>query len=73
LELNFEFTSGGEFPHDLSKYDLIIHCGGCMLQDNEVKNRMNKAIDANIPFTNYGILIAYMNGILERSISILKK
>lgn len=73
LELNFEFTSGGEFPHDLSKYDLIIHCGGCMLQDNEVKNRMNKAKDANIPFTNYGILIAYMNGILERSISILKK
>ena len=73
LELNFEFTSGGEFPHDLSKYDLIIHCGGCMLQDNEVKNRMNQAKDANIPFTNYGILIAYMNGILERSISILKK
>ncbi len=68
LELDFEFTSGHGFPKDLSKYDLIIHCGGCMLNDNEIKNRMNEAIKANVPFTNYGTAIAYINGILNRSI-----
>ena len=61
-------ASGHGFPKDLSKYDLIIHCGGCMLNDNEIKNRMNEAIKANVPFTNYGTAIAYINGILNRSI-----
>jgi len=68
-ELTFEFTSGGEFPDDLSKYALVIHCGGCMLNEKEVKSRLQKAVKTNIPFTNYGIAIAHMHGILKRSIS----
>lgn len=68
--LNFEFTSGTGFPEDLSKYSLVIHCGGCMLNEREVKYRMKSAIDQSVPFTNYGIAIAYMNGILNRSIEI---
>jgi [FeFe] hydrogenase H-cluster maturation GTPase HydF len=69
-DLNFEFSSGTGFPEDLSKYSMIIHCGGCMLNEREVKYRMKCAVDQNIPFTNYGIAIAYMNGILDRSIEI---
>lgn len=68
--LNFEFTSGTEFPDDLSKYALIIHCGGCMLNEKAVKSRMEKAKLQNIPMTNYGTAIAYVNGILKRSIEI---
>lgn len=68
--LNFEFTSGTGFPEDLSKYSLVIHCGGCMLNEREVKYRMKSAINQSVPFTNYGIAIAYMNGILNRSIEI---
>lgn len=68
--LKFEFTSGGYFKDDLEKYSLIVHCGGCMLNEREVIHRQNCAIDQNIPFTNYGIIIAYMNGILKRSLKI---
>ena len=71
-KLNYEWTSGLGFPDDLSKYDLIIHCGGCMLNSNEMKFRMNKAVEQNVAFTNYGMAIAYMNGILERSMEIFK-
>lgn len=67
-DFNFEWSSGNGFPSDLSKYDLIIHCGGCMLNERELQYRMNSAIEQNIPFTNYGTAIAYMNGILARSI-----
>ena len=63
-------TSGGNFPEDLREYKLVIHCGGCMLTEREVQYRMNCAIDQNIPFTNYGIAIAHMNGILKRSVEI---
>ncbi len=73
VEPNFEWTSGTGFPDDLGKYDLIIHCGGCMLNSNEMKFRMNSANKQEIPFTNYGTAIAYMNGILERSIEIIEK
>lgn len=66
----FAFTSGGEFPEDLSEYQLIVHCGGCMLNEREIQYRMRRAEDAGIPITNYGIAIAYMHGILERSIEI---
>ena len=52
--LNFEFTSGGEFPDDLSKYALIVHCGACMLNEREMKSRIERAVDAKIPITNYG-------------------
>ena len=69
-ELNFEFTSGTEFPLNLTKYKLIIHCGGCTLNEREMKYRLKCAEDAGIPITNYGTAIAYMKGILERSISV---
>ena len=67
-EINFETSSGTEFPEDLSKYKMVIHCGGCMTPDREMLYRMKCAVDAGIPFTNYGIFIAYVNGILSRSI-----
>ena len=67
-QLEFCFTSGTEFPIDLSPYALIVHCGGCTLNEREMKYRLKCAEDQNIPMTNYGICIAYINGILERSI-----
>lgn len=67
-KLEFSFTSGTEFPLDLSDYALIVHCGGCTLNEREMKYRLKCAKDQNIPMTNYGIAIAYMNGILERSL-----
>ena len=67
--LNFEFTSGGEFPDDLSKYALIVHCGACMLNEREMKSRIERAVDAKIPITNYGTAIAQVPGILKRSLS----
>ncbi|MBR2957699.1 MAG: [Clostridia bacterium] len=70
-DIRFEFTSGGEFPEDLSKYALVVHCGGCMLNEREMKYRINSASDHHIPITNYGIAIAKMNGILERSVAML--
>ena len=66
--LKFEWSSGREFKEDLSPYAMVIHCGGCMLNEREVKYRMKCAVDQGIPFTNYGIAIAYMKGILQRSI-----
>lgn len=66
--LNFEFTSGTEFPYNLSKYKMIVHCGGCTLNEREMKYRIKCAKDQNIPITNYGILIAYIQGILKRTI-----
>lgn len=68
--LNFEFSSGSGFPSDLSKYKMIIHCGGCMLKDNEVICRYKQAKEQGIPISNYGITIAYIHGILKRSIQI---
>ena len=68
--LNFEFTSGIDFKQDLSKYKMVIHCGGCMLKDLEVQNRYKNATKHQLPITNYGITIAYMNGILKRSVEI---
>lgn len=67
---NFEIvtSSGKGFPDDLSEFSLVIHCGACMLNNREVLYRMNFAADSNVPFTNYGISIAYMNGILDRSV-----
>ena len=67
-EPEFVFTSGTEFPEDLSGFAMVIHCGGCMLTEREMKYRLATAADQNIPMTNYGIIIAYMNGILERSL-----
>lgn len=63
----FEFTSGTEFPADLSSYKLVIHCGACMLNEREIQHRYSSAVQQQIPITNYGIAIAYMNGILKRT------
>ena len=67
-ELKIDTCSGREFPEDLTPYRLVIHCGGCMLTENAVLARMNQAVRQNIPFTNYGIAIAFMTGALERSL-----
>ena len=67
-KINFEFSTGREFPYDLSKYKMIVHCGGCTLNEREMKYRVKCAQDQNIPFTNYGILIAYTQGILKRTL-----
>lgn len=72
-EPEFVFSSGVEFPEDLSAYKLVIHCGGCMLNEREMHYRMQWAKEQNIPFTNYGIAIAHMNQILERSLRALDK
>lgn len=72
-EPKFEFTSGTDFPDNLSEYKLIVHCGGCMLTEREVTYRYKSAKAQNVPITNYGILIAYMNGILERTLKPFEK
>lgn len=66
--LELEFTSGRDFPEDLSKYSLIIHCGGCMLTEREMQYRVRQAEDAGVPMTNYGMVIAHTHGILSRSL-----
>ena len=71
-EVEFEFTSGTEFPLDLSSYKMIVHCGGCMLNERGMKYRLKCAEDAKIPITNYGTCIAYINGILNRSLEPVK-
>lgn len=67
-EINFEYTSGIEYPEDLSKYKLVIHCGGCMLNEKEMKYRIEHTVNSETAITNYGIAIAYINGILKRSL-----
>lgn len=67
-QLEFSFTSGGEFPDDLSEYSLVVHCGGCMLNEREMKSRVRRCIDSGTPITNYGIAIAQIHGILRRSL-----
>lgn len=68
-QFRFHFTSGTEFPEDLSEYKLIVHCGGCMVNEREMKYRRKCAEDQGVPMTNYGVLIAYMQGILKRSVA----
>lgn len=67
-KINYEFSSGTEFPRDLSKYKAVIHCGGCTLNEKEMKHRIAVAKEQNVPITNYGIFIAYTQGILKRSL-----
>ena len=71
--VQFEFTQGGDFPADLSKYALIIHCGGCMINEAEMKSRILNIIKNNKKVVNYGMAIAYMNGILDRSLEIFNE
>jgi len=68
----FAFTSGGSFPDDLSGYKVIVHCGGCMLNEKEMQHRQQAAKTASVPMVNYGIAIAEMNGILDRALRPLK-
>lgn len=67
-KLHFSFTQGGEFPIELSKYKLIVHCGGCMLNEKEMKYRLSFSKENEKPIVNYGILLAYINGILKKSV-----
>lgn len=69
-DIKIETCSGTEFPEVLTKYAMVIHCGGCMLNEREVRYRTKCAVDQGVPITNYGTLIAYMNGILKRSLEI---
>lgn len=68
-DITFEFTSGGDFPEDLSSYALVVHCGGCMLNAREMAYRINSAKAEGVPIVNYGVLIAHIHGILKRSLS----
>lgn len=68
-QLVFSFTHGTEFPQDVSKFALVVHCGGCMLNEREMKHRLANAKQQGVPITNYGILIAHLNGILERCVA----
>ena len=68
--VSFEFTSGQGFKEDLSKYSVVIHCGACMLNEKEVQSRVKECKKQHVPFTNYGIAIAKMNGILNRSVEV---
>ncbi len=67
-KIAFETSSGTDFPLDLTKYHMILHCGGCMITEREMQYRMRCALDQNVPITNYGMTIAYLNGILSRSL-----
>ena len=69
----FEFTSGGDFPSDLSGYRMVIHCGGCTLPEREMQRRLDTAAAEGVPIVNYGIAIAHMNGILKRSLSVFEE
>ncbi len=67
--IEFTFTSGGDFPEDLSGFTLVVHCGGCMLNNREMAYRINSAKEEGVPIVNYGVLIAHIHGILSRSLS----
>ena len=69
-DIKIETCSGTEFPEDLTKYAMVIHCGGCMLNEREVRYRTKCAVDQGVPITNYGTFIAYVNGILKRSLEV---
>ena len=69
-EIKIETCSGTEFPEDLTNYAMVIHCGGCMLNEREVRYRTKCAVDQGVPITNYGTFIAYVNGILKRSLEV---
>ena len=70
-KVEFEFSSGRDFPEDLSPYKLVIHCGGCMLTEREMQYRARESRDGGVPMTNYGMVIAHTHGILRRSLEVL--
>ena len=70
-DVDFEFSSGNEFPEDLSKYKLVVHCGGCMINASEMQSRTKHCVEQGVPIVNYGMAIAHFNGILDRSLEVL--
>ncbi len=72
-DITFDFAYGRDFPENLEEYALIVHCGGCMITQREMRNRIRKAVDNNVPITNYGIALAYGSGILDRCVEIVNK
>ena len=70
LKLNYIFSSGNEFPNDLDKVKLVVHCGACMITEQAMKARLDKLHKKNIPIVNYGLAIAKMKGIFDRAIEI---
>ena len=68
-DVQFSFTAGNEFPEDVSKYALVVHCGGCMLNEREMQYRLRHSAERNVPMTNYGIAIAHLHGILDRALA----
>ena len=70
---DFEWSSGTEFPEDLSRFRLIIHCGACVMTETQMKSRLERAKEAGVPVVNYGIAIAAMHGILDRSLEPVMK
>ncbi len=70
-KIDFEFSSGNDFPEDLEKYKLVVHCGGCMVNDKEMQNRVRHCKEKGVPIVNYGMAIAEFNGILDRSLKII--
>ena len=70
VEPDFHFTSGGEYPKDLTPYKVVIHCGGCMLPPQEMKNRLHEAKEQGVPITNYGMAIAALHNVLARSLQV---
>ena len=71
-ELNYDFRVGHDFPENIKDYDLIIHCGGCMINRKTILNRIDFCRDEEVPITNYGIVLAFLTGILDRSLEIFK-
>ena len=71
FDVQFDTCSGTEFPEELGKYKAVIHCGGCMLNEREINYRVKCAEDQGVPVTNYGILIAYIQGILDRAVKVI--
>ncbi len=67
-DINFEFVSGGDFPEDICQYALIVHCGACMLNPRAMEHRIQRAVSSKVPMVNYGVLIAYLQGILKRAL-----
>ena len=70
-KIDFEFSSGNDFPEDLEKYKLVVHCGGCMVNDKEMQNRVRHCKEKGVPIVNYGMAIAEFNGILDRSLKVI--
>ena len=71
--IQFDFTSGGDFPGNLQEYKLVVHCGGCMLGEKEMNNRIDLCVKSSVPIVNYGVAIAMMNGILKRSVEVFQE